>query len=413
MNISSKRPIKSFLLKLKYKFSQFNFFLELLEKKRRKSMRAVPLQSREVYPLGKQDINSTEFTQYRRILLVGWYGAQNFGDELMLHCLLKRYQRKAKVREFFEISVLIEKNQNYRFLNIPDDVKCFYPPETEKDIVNACATFDEIILGGGSHIDDTPIKRLDFIPYLILKLSIEAIRQKKTVKWIATSTNKSLSDLEYLCSLKQIAGYATEFSVRDDFSLNALKQAGIPNVSLVRDIAFDIRNSFPSNEKIVLITLVDFVSSPPLEVIVNDIFSFFANRMETSIERWRICFLPFYLQSGHDLKLFRDILLRTNSHSVPHFIAEEIENSETMLLLFRSADLSISMRYHAALISNIYNVPNLILCSDSHRHYFNKMHSLAISYPKISRLIDISSYSSHLISKTLSTLIATQKSTKE
>ena len=80
--------------------------------------------------------------------------------------------------------------------------------------------------------------------------------------------------------------HATGFSVRDDFSLNALKQAGIPNVSLVRDIAFDIRNSFPSNEKIVLITLVDFVSSPPLEVIVNDIFSFFANRMETSIERW-------------------------------------------------------------------------------------------------------------------------------
>lgn len=180
MNISSKKPLKNFLLKLKYKFSQFNFFYRIISKKGdAKACVAVPLQSREVYPLGKQDIKSTEFAQYRRILLVGWYGAQNFGDELMLHCLLKRYQRKAKVREFFEIAVLIEKNQNYRFLNIPDDVKCFYPPETEKDIVNACATFDEIILGGGSHIDDTPIKRLDFIPYLILKLSIEAIRQKK------------------------------------------------------------------------------------------------------------------------------------------------------------------------------------------------------------------------------------------
>lgn len=400
MNINIKKSSKSFLLKLQHKFLQFNFFNGIFRKN--STLRHAPPHPRLVYPLGKQDINSTKSVYSRRILLVGWYGAQNFGDELMLYCLLKRYQRLTKVKQIFEISVLIEKNKDYRFLNIPEDVKCFYPPETEDDLVNACAAFDEIVLGGGAHIDDTPIKRLDFIPYLILKLSLEAIRQKKSVKWIAASTNKTLSDPDYLESIRKIASYASEFSVRDDFSLRVLQQASITNVSLVRDIAFDIQNSFPTNEKIVLVTLVDFVSITSLEFLVNDIFSFFANRMETTSERWRICFLPFYLESGHDRQLFKNILTRTNSKTVPHFIAEEIENSETMLLLFRNSALSIAMRYHAALISNAFNIPTLILCPDSHRHYFNKMHTLAISHPKTSRLIDISSYSSQRMIETLS-----------
>lgn len=322
----------------------------------------------------------------------------------MLYCLLKRYQIQAKVKEIVEISVLLEKNNRYRFVNIPKDVKCFYPPESEEDLRNACIEFDEIVLGGGAHIDDSPIKRLDFIPHLIIRLSLEAIQQKKCIKWIATSTNKTLSDPEYLCSLKKIAEYAEDFSVRDNFSLAVLQQAGIQNVSLVRDIAFDIEKMFLAKEKIVLVTLVDFVAGTSLDLIVNDIFSFFAKRLKTTAERWRICFLPFYLEFEHDRRLFEQVLENTNSQGVPYFIGDEIENSETMLLFFRNADLSISMRYHAALLSNVFNVPNLMLCPDCHRHYFNKMHGLAISYPKISRLIDISSYSSHLLDETLSDL---------
>ena len=74
------------------------------------------------------------------------------------------------------------------------------------------------------------------------------------------------------------------------------------------------------------------------------------------------------------------------------FIAEEIESIETMLMLFRAADLTVTMRYHAGLLADIFCMPNLIICSDSHRHYFNKMHALAASYPEISRLLDVSVY---------------------
>ncbi len=326
----------------------------------------------------------------------------------MLYCLINRYQKRAKINhENFVISVLITKKHSYQFHNIPEDVECFYPPETEKDIINACASFDEIVLGGGAHLDDRPIKRLDFIPYLIIKLSLEAVRQHKCIKWIAVSTNKTLTDPDYLSSLKIISENATDFSVRDNFSLAVLHKSGIRNVSLVRDIAFDIVNSFSVNDKIVLVTLVDF-ANVPLQVIVDDIFTFFANRMKTTSERWRICFLPFYLEKEHDRCLFKNILAKANSQSVPHFISDEIGNTETMFTIFRSADLSISMRYHAALLSNIFDVPNLILCPDSHRHYFNKMHGLVISYPKISRLIDISSYSTHTMHLTLNILSNTR-----
>lgn len=350
---------------------------------------------REVLPLGRVLGESKVKTRGRRILLVGWYGAQNFGDELMLRCMLRRFE--ICVENDAEISVLVVRNDRYRFINIPKNVSCFYPPETETDLLAACDWFDEIILGGGAHIDDAPIKNLDFIPYLMIRLSQEALNRGKTVRWISVSSNRSLQDSTYLEALRKIAAGTATFSVRDAFSLDVLREAGVPNVSLDRDIAFDIEPLAESRSKVALVLLVDFIETDQLEKVVGDLFDFFAERMSHTDEFWQLCFLPFYLENSNDRSLYERLLQKANTRGVPHFIAEEIESAETMLMLFKSADLALSMRYHGALLADVFNVPNLVLCPDLHRHYFNKMHALSNAYPEVSRLIDISAYTTEAL----------------
>lgn len=351
--------------------------------------------NRNVLPLGQGIVKSKSERRCRRVLLVGWYGAQNFGDELMLRCMLQRFA--ASPKKDFDVSVLIERNDRYRFSNIPKHVRCFYPPETEMDLLAACDWFDEIVLGGGAHIDDAPLKNLDFIPYLMIRLSQEALNRGKTVRWISASSNRSLKDPMYLRALREIAAGAATFSVRDAFSLDVLREAGVPNVTLDRDIAFDVEPFAGFQSKIVLVTLVDFADADLLEKVVDDLFGFFADRMSNTEETWQLCFLPFYLENSNDRSLYERLLKKANTRGVPYFIAEEIESAETMLMLFRTADLAVSMRYHAALLADVFNVPNLVLCPDSHRHYFNKMHALSNAYPKISRLTDVSVYTTETL----------------
>lgn len=351
--------------------------------------------SREILPLGRQIAKLKDETRGKQILLVGWYGAQNFGDELMLRCMLKRFASNPDNNA--EISVLVEQNDRYRFANIPETVSCFYPPETEEDLLSACEWFDEIVLGGGAHIDDAPIKNLDFIPYLMVRLSQEALIRGKTVRWISVSSNRSLEDPVYLDSLRKIAAGAATFSVRDDFSLIVLQEAGVPNVTLDRDIAFDVEPFAGFQSKIALVTLVDFEDADLLEKVVDDLFGFFTDHMSNTDETWQLCFLPFYLENSNDRSLYERLLKKANTRGVPYFIAEEIESVETMLMLFRAANLAVSMRYHAALLADVFNVPNLVLCPDSHRHYFNKMHALSNAYPEVSRLIDISAYTTEAL----------------
>ena len=364
----------------------------------------VTLPKRCVVPLGRHEESADHASQAkRRVLLVGWYGAQNFGDELMLKCMIDRYSG-ASADPKPEVSVLIEKNDGYRFLNIPDDVQCFYPPETESDLTAACSYFDEIVLGGGAHIDDAPIKNFDFIPYLIVRLSLKALELGKTVRWVAASSNRKLTDPDYIRAVQKIAREAATFSVRDAFSFASLEKAGITNVTIERDIAFDVEAAVTSHEKIALVALVSFAEKKFLPQLVNDLFNYFKERTTRTGERWRLCFLPFYLENACDRSLYEKLLAQCHDQGVPHFIAEEIENVETMLMLFRTVDLVVSMRYHASLLADVYGVPNLALCPDAHRHYFNKVHALAASYPDICRLIDVSAYSKEAFSTNLRAL---------
>ena len=84
-------------------------------------------------------------TEKRQILIVGWYGAYNYGDELMLRNVISEIDLDTT-----DVSVVLDRSSRY---NLTDkyNVRGYYPPDNVCYIESIVDSFDEIIIGGGSY----------------------------------------------------------------------------------------------------------------------------------------------------------------------------------------------------------------------------------------------------------------------
>lgn len=338
------------------------------------------LKKTKIPTLDNQNSYKNHNKNKKQILIIGWYGVNNFGDELMLDVLLEK-----NIKNNCEISVLFEKSNNYTFSNWRD-VFPYYPPKSSTSFDKIADFFDEIVIGGGAHIDDLESSDTSFIPYLATELSISFIKKKKKVKWISVSSNKSLTRPDYINKINNIIENSQEFSIRDTNTIHTLKEAGINIVpiKLTNDLAFEIEN----NPKILAVTFVDFTNFDFLVTLTQSIIETLS---QNKSQVWRICFLPFYNENHNDVKLYQNILNHIDLKGIRCFIAPEFTNTDSMLLMMRSCHLFVNMRYHATLLSLKYNIPTISICLDTHRHYHNKLHYIH-NFFKNKNLIDISKF---------------------
>ena len=318
----------------------------------------------------------------RQVLILGYYGDNNYGDELMLKILLDRLQNDST-----EISVVFTKNYEYDFSRWKN-VFAYFAPKSKADLIKTADFFDEIILGGGAHIEDRNRKSYSFTPTLVVELTKLMLDRNKTVRWLGVSTNRELDRVTYIDKLRHIVPRLTTFTVRDNLSIDTLKNAGIStdNVQLVDDIAFEIGGGY---SKIIGITLMNsYNDTDKITTIINDIVRF----TQLSNEKWTICLLPFCNTDHRDVCLFNSIIERIDFKNTPYFIAPEFSNIETMLLMIKGCDLFINMKYHASLISLLFDKPTISVVYDSHPHYYNKMTYLHQRFNKTDCLIYFSKY---------------------
>lgn len=296
----------------------------------------------------------------KRILLLGWYGANNLGDELMLTVILK------DLCDFdnYEIAVVLDKSERYK-VKRKEKVAYYYAPSKIETLASLADYFDVLIVGGGAHLDDNKIFSLNFIPYLSIELSKQFIAKGKQVKWLSVSSNSSLKDQDYITRLNFVVQNSAYFSVRDTYSLETLKSAGI-NVSKIR-LDVDLAFKYPIRRKRLVLTLVP-LSPENLKELAALIFDF----TQTSGENWSILCLPFCLQHNYDLETierftsyFRE--LGGDIEELP-----QIANEEAVITLINGSDATINMRYHASLISLELGKRTVSIVWD-HPHYSNKM----------------------------------------
>ena len=320
-----------------------------------------------------------------RILLAGWYGAQNLGDELMMQTVLERLPEELLTHT----TVLLWNDPDYPLGKIDPRVKVLHYPPTTAGIQALAELFDVLIWGGGAIIDD---KQYDLDPRnystgnLFIHLSKRMLAQNKQTYCIALSSNDSLSDDCYKAELASLVAGAHYFSVRDPYSKETLAKAGIDVSPVVidNDIAFaseQLRDLSAQNAmhtsnvrpETIGLVLHCFAELEAFNYQLLCDTAALAQEHAVNAGATRILLIPFYNEDQSDTSYLKELAKR--------FIAEHPNTPAPVVApyeedLARSplldCDLLVSCRYHASLIAGCLRIPFVAICNDTHAHYPNK-----------------------------------------
>ncbi len=267
-----------------------------------------------------------------KIVISGYYGFDNFGDEIILKILtenIKKYIPSAQITVF---SVNPRKTSANLGVNSVHSFKLF---NVVKEILNS----HTLISGGGSLLQDiTSAKSL--IYYLCIILSAVIFRKKIIIFAQGFGPIKNKFLLQITTYLLRQAKYIT---VRDNISLNQLKQLKI-TAEQCFDPVWNINlKEIPKENKLgIQLRQSKLVNDNFLNTLAYSVSENFFDK--------KISLLS--LQNIQDLdvcKKFKEELLQINGN----LNIEIIENTsnEKMIEEISKCSEIISMRYHACLIA--------------------------------------------------------------
>ena len=309
----------------------------------------------------------------KSILLAGWYGADNLGDELMLRTLVDYAPQD--VRERLWVLTWQNASYDYEYLNELGVRTVRYPRSTEEASLLA-DSFDALVWGGGAILDD---KQYNDKPTnintgnLFVRLGEYMLARKKHVFAIGLSTNWQFTSEEYLRRLGSIIQGADSFSVRDEFSLKVLQESGIETskVTVCPDVTFGNRtlNTLDhTRPKDFVLGFVPFYVKEMHDVnalVLDSALEAIAQLPDAP--NARIELIPFY-RSGDATYLKR----LKNACSKPDLVSIAPYTPEMEHTPLLDCSAVICSRYHAALVAGVLGVPLMCVYPDMHVHYKNK-----------------------------------------
>lgn len=304
----------------------------------------------------------------KKILLVGFYGAPNLGDELMLETLLQYFPSFDDI----DLTVMIADNPIYDIGNYPS-INFIHYPKTRYDFNYLAQYFDTLVFGGGAIIDDRFFDNNDSykgeLGTILIKLSERFIVWEKQIFCIGLSSIKSFSNTNYINKLSLLVEKADYFSVRDINSFNSLSnQCSCSNkkINIISDIVMANKNIKIFDKKNKNISSIGIVWIPYEENVAS------LKELLLSLSgKYKIHLIPFYGYCNFDISKYEQI---TSELNIDNVVIEKLASNMSELVdIFSKIDFLIAMRYHAVLIGNLLQIPTLPICYSNHPHYNNKM----------------------------------------
>jgi len=333
----------------------------------------------------------------KKVLIVGFYGAPNLGDELMLEAILKKLTNFNNI----EITIMIADNPNYDISKY-GNVNFIHYAKTNMDFHAIAQYFDEIIFGGGAIIDDREWENSSVdntsLYNILIKLSMCAINLKKEIVLLGLSTTDKFSNKDYLNNLQIVFNNAKYVSLRDTNSLNTLLDNNIncDDIQVIDDLVYALPNEntqikHEQDKFSIGMVLVSYTDLKILKDMMKQIEDYMIN--DVIEENKEIVLIPFYDYQAADVNKYREIL---DSIEINDKISVKIlpycNNYEKIVKEFKSCNLLVAMRYHASLIALKENVPAVHVIYDIHGHYKNKMNYLLDKYDAKVNSISLSKY---------------------
>lgn len=277
-----------------------------------------------------------------KIVISGYYGYDNLGDEAILYSLIKNIKKKLPDAEITVLSGNVEETKKKYNVNAVDRFKL-------PGIIKELSGSSVFVSGGGGLLQDiTGFKTLQYYLGLILlaKLMFKPVMvYAQGIGPINTKLGKFL--------IPVILNQVNLITVRDQNSKDTLAKLKVkkPPITVTADAAFSLDAPVKNNktEKIMKIG----ISARPWNTKINYV-SILANVADHLIEthKAKIYLLPF--QERQDYKTCEDILSQMKNKAE---VAENLKLPEEMLEFINRLDFLIAMRLHALIFAAICQVP--------------------------------------------------------
>lgn len=352
-----------------------------------------------------------------RVLICGYYGARNLGDELMLQSLLKHLDQK-KLDITIMLAPCFETDAS---IYAPYNV-IHYPTHND-DILLLAKNYDYIIWGGGAVLDDSDYYfnyLNNALGYILLKMSLAAFQFNKKVYVLGVSTNHLLQNQAFISDLQKIIDKASYFSLRDTNSLRTLKNANIntEKINIIDDLVIsDIPIFTPTKKPNTLCISMTFLFD-------NENVSKIQTFIKLTIEKLQnlnahkkiiIHLTPFFNQGNYDEKHFKTIVDQLSSSSPQNItiaIDQFPDNIKKLIYIYAECDCVFSMRYHATLIASLCGIKTLSIdYGNNHRHYRNKLDYIEKHYQKFTKIDFKDITNQEIVNRTIDHTLS-QKTTK-
>lgn len=287
----------------------------------------------------------------KKVVLSGYYGADNFGDEAILETLIQRLKKLNA-----EITVLSSNPDKTAKIHNVNSIKKF----SIGQIIKTISKSDILISGGGSLLQDaTSLKSLLYYLFVIFIAQF----YKKDVIIFAQGIGPISSKFgEFVTKL--LLKKCKWVSVRDDKSLFLLRGWGI-KTELVCDPLYDLELEGSNPENRVGIQLRDF------KTLSEKLLITLANRVAIDFSDKEIEIYSF--QDNNDLEVcrhFEDLLLSVNPDLKTRVISGK--TTKEIIKLMANLEYMIAMRFHAILIALRYGIKTLAI------NYDYKVENIAI-----------------------------------
>lgn len=293
----------------------------------------------------------------KKVLLAGYYGHDNLGDEAIAEALTKELKRRG-----YEIIMLSgDKVTSAQIYGVET-----YDRGKLAEIKDAIEKCDFAILGGGSLIQDVTSSYSLWYYTGIINLC-KMMRKKVFIAYQGIGPiNKKSNEFITRVSLN---GSKTLW-IRDEMSINALRESGVvkPNIVLSSDAAFMLKP--PSKDQVNILLAKcgikkeegrPLIGIAPRKWGSEDKAGVFARIADEMINRFNARVVFFAFHKDRDTKYINEICGRMTNRA--HIISDRFLPSEVMGMM-GAMDLNIGVRLHSLLFSAKMGVPLLGISYD-------------------------------------------------
>ncbi len=293
----------------------------------------------------------------RKILIVGYYGFENCGDDALLLAIVKSIKNLNKKIEITALSYKPEETMLTYNINAIDRFKL-------KEVISEIKKSDVIIFGGGTLLQDKTSTRS--LLYYLSIINISKIFNKTIVLYsngfgpITKKHNKFLT--------RRTLEKVDLLTLRDERALNDMRNIGIKNknVYVTADLAFtiDITTRIDVNELFAKESIP--IDKPLVGVLIRnwgendylDELSYFCDEIVKKRER-NIVLIP--MQYPEDNRVSEELIKKSKEKI---YIIKGNYSIEEKFKIIGSTKLNICMRLHGLIISATENIPILGLVYD-------------------------------------------------